>query len=476
VLGGDNLSFWPIGPLAKRAGVVFIRRSFGGDEIYKFALREYLGYLLNKRFNLEWYMEGGRSRTGKLRPPRFGLLTYLAEAVEMGYAEDAYLVPVSITYDQLREASAMAAEQGGGAKKSEGLSWLASYARGQMNRIGTVQVRFAEPLSLRKAMAADGGYGDGGYGDKDAWRLRLQKVAFEVAVRINRVTPVTATALVTLALLGVRDRALTLGQVRRVLEPLRDYLVQRDLPHSGEALRTDDGVRRVLGALAEQHVVTIYDGGVEPVYAIERGQHLVAAFYRNSAIHYFIDRAVAELVLLSDPADRWDEAMRLRDQLKFEFFFPDTKSYRSQLSAELARLDPSWATADGRAVLDGSHLLVAHRVLRSFVDAQLVVAERLAAHDPAEPVPEKDFLDECGGVGQQMLLQGRLHGPESLSRELFSGALKLAANLDLIGPGGQDMARRRRDFADWLRDVVARVITIDEIDAESRREAVGVEP
>jgi glycerol-3-phosphate O-acyltransferase len=471
VISGDNLSFWPVGPLAKRAGVIFIRRSFGGDEIYKFALRAYLGYLLAKRFNLEWYLEGGRSRTGKLRPPRYGLLTYLAEAVERGYAQDACLVPVSITYDQLAEASAMAAEQGGRAKRPEGLSWLASYARGQLNRIGTVQVRFAEPLSLREAMAADGDRDD-----RDVWRLRLQKVAFEVAVRINRVTPATATAMVTLALLGVRDRALTLGQVRRVLEPLRDYLAERALPRTDDALRTGEGVRSVLGALARQHVVTVYDGGEEPVYAIEQGQHLVAAFYRNSAIHHFVDRAVAELMLLSPPADRWDEAMRLRDQLKFEFFFPDKEAYRAQLSAELGRVDPGWPSADGRAVLERSRLLVAHRVLRSFLDAQLVVAERLNAHDPGHPVGEKEFLAECGGVGWQMLLQGRLHGPESLSRELFSGALRLAANLDLTGPGGEELARRRQAFAARLRDVVARVITIDEIDAASRREVAGVAP
>jgi glycerol-3-phosphate O-acyltransferase len=476
VLGGDNLSFWPIGPLAKRAGVVFIRRSFGGDEIYKFALREYLGYLLAKRFNLEWYMEGGRSRTGKLRPPRYGLLSYLADAVGHGSAEDAWLVPVSITYDQLREVSAMAAEQGGRAKQAEGLSWLASYARGQLNRIGTVHVRFAEPLSLRAAMA-----GAADPADRDARRLALQKVAFEVAVRINRVTPATSTALVTLALLGVRDRALTLGQVSRVLEPLRGYLAERGLPHTGETLRTDSGVRHVLDALARQRVVTVYDGGEQPVYAIERGQHLVAAFYRNSAIHHFVDRAVAEMVLLSDPADRWDEAMQLRDQLKFEFFFPDKETYRAQLSAELDWLDPGWPTADGRSLLERSRLLMAHRVLRSFLDAQLVVAERLSAHDPGRPVAEKEFLDECGGVGRQMLLQGRLHGPESLSRELFSSALQLAANLDLTGPAGDqlapgELARRRRDFAARLRDLVARVILIDEIDAASRREAAGVEP
>ena len=58
-------------------------------------------------------------------------------------------------------------------------------------------------------------------------------------------------------------------------------------------------MRQVLDALAQQNVVTIYTGGEEPVYAIERGQHLVAAFYRNSAIHHFVHRAIAELVLLS---------------------------------------------------------------------------------------------------------------------------------------------------------------------------------
>jgi glycerol-3-phosphate O-acyltransferase len=475
VVGGDNLRVWPFTPLARRAGFVFIRRSFGDDEIYKLALREYLGYLLAKRFNLEWYLEGGRSRTGKLRPPRYGLLSYVADAIARGRAEDAYLVPVAITYDQLREVSAMAAEQGGAAKKPEGLGWLASYARGQLTRVGTVHIRFAEPLSLRAALGPAGLGGDPG-----ARRLAVQKAAFEVAVRINRVTPVTATALVTLALLGVRDRALTLGQVRGVLEPLRSFLAQRRLPHTGDVLRTRGGVRRVLDALAQQHVVTVYTGGEEPVYAIERGQHLVAAFYRNSAIHHFVHRAVAELVLLSEPSDRWDEAMRLRDQLKFEFFFPDKVSYRAELAAELEWLDPDWPTvADGRAVLERAPVLVADRVLRSFLDAQLVVAERLAAHPPGQPVAEREFLDECGGVGRQMLLQGRLHGPESLSRELFTGALKLAANQDLTGPGapgGEELAAARRAFAARLRCLVGRLIVIDQIDAASRQEAVGVEP
>jgi glycerol-3-phosphate O-acyltransferase len=132
--------------------------------------------------------------------------------------------------------------------------------------------------------------------------------------------------------------------------------------------------------------------------------------------------------------------------------------------------------ADGRAVLERAPVLVADRVLRSFLDAQLVVAERLAAHPAGQLLQEKEFLDECGGVGRQMLLQGRLRGPESLSRELFRNALKLAANQDLIGPGDEGLAARRRAFAARLRAPVARLIVIDQIDATSRQEAVGVEP
>ncbi|WP_232663447.1 glycerol-3-phosphate 1-O-acyltransferase [Pseudonocardia sp. TRM90224] len=473
VLGGDNLRFWPVGPLAKRAGIVFIRRSFGDDEIYKLAVREYFGFLLAKRFNMEWYMEGGRSRTGKLRPPRYGLLANVAEAVERGRTEDVYLVPVSITYDQLREVSAMAAEQVGAPKKGEGLAWLARYAKAQLSPIGSAYVRFAEPISLRAMLPA---HDDGAAADDDARRLALQKVAFEVSVGINRVTPVVATALVTLALLGVRDRALTLGQVQRVLEPVRSYLEERALVGAVDALHSATGVRRVLGALAQSKVVTIYSGGEEPVYAIERGQHLIAAFYRNSAIHHFVDRAIAELVLLAAPAERWDEAAALRDLLKFEFFFPDRETYRAQLTEQLRRIDTSWESTDGEEALRRTDFLIAHRVLRSFLDAQLVVAERLAARDPRRPVVDKEFLDECGGVGQQMLLQGRLHGPESLSRELFASALKLAANRDLVDPGRDELGQRRQAFAEQLRATVARVIRIDEIDAELRREAVGVEP
>lgn len=485
VVGGNNLALWPLASLARRAGVVFIRRSFRDDEVYKVAIQEYFGYLVSKRFNLEWYFEGGRSRTGKLRPPRFGLLTYVAAALQADPAIDVQLIPVSISYEHLQEVSSMAAEQRGTAKRREGLGWLARYARDQRRPAGDAVVRFGPPVDMRSRLPE---HPPASPEDEAAQRLALNKLAFEVAVGINRATPVLPQSLLALALLGVRDRALTLEQVGRLLAPVQDYVESRSLPQSGTAaLRRPWQLAATLNALERDKVVTIYAGGDEAVYSITPGQHLVAAFYRNNSIHWFVNRAIVELAMIEvaeQGGDRplataWAEALRLRDLLKHEFFFPDKEIFRRELLDELELIDPKWtersgSVADVRALLASSGFLLAHRVLRSFVEAELVVAERLVVHPVDRPIDEKAFLADCAGSGQQMLLQGRVHSAEALSGELFGSALRLAEGRQLLAAAegsqaAQDLAARREEFAGQLRHVADRIRLAAEIDAESSK-------
>jgi glycerol-3-phosphate O-acyltransferase len=467
ILGGINVSFWPMGPVLRRSGVVFIRRTIKDDAVYKLALRAYLGYLVERRYNLEWYLEGGRSRTGKLRPPRLGVLNYLVEGFRERGVDDVYLVPVSIAYDQLQEVAAMAAEEHGAEKKAESLAWMLQYIRSQGQRLGKAYVNFAEPISLRQV--------------RTERKLATEKIAFEVLHRINRVTPITPTSLLTLALLGIGDRALTPAEIRSVLDPLLDYVAVRKLPQAGTVdLATPGGLRPALDALVSTKVVTRFTDGVEPVYGIGENQHLVAAYSRNRIIHFFVTRAITELVLLhlirrpvGHPGEgdlgarAWAEALRLRDVLKYEFFFAAKPEFAEELRAELAILDPDWerkaedptAIATGLAELP---LLLGHRVLGSFLEGYMVVADRLAAHPPG-PVDEKPFLDECIGVGRQYRLQQRIHSPESISKELFKNALSLAAGRGLLADPGPDadeaadLARQREIFAAELREVVDRV-------------------
>ncbi|MGV9839279.1 glycerol-3-phosphate 1-O-acyltransferase [Nocardia niigatensis] len=496
VVGGANLKFWPIGPIARRTGTVFIRRSFGDDEVYKAVVEEYFAYLLTKRFNLEWYFEGGRTRTGKLRPPRYGLLNYLAAAIRSKRIDDVMLVPVSITYERLNEIGAIASEQTGGRKQPEGLAWLARYVRNQQHSAGHVYVRFGTPLSARERLAV--------HGDPltahpnpapepalELEHLAVQRLAFEVAVGINDVTPITVNALTTLVLLGVHERALTRGELRAAIAPVLGYIERRNLP-GGElgTLRDDHGLAVVLEQLTVATVVTAYRGGLEPVYAIHAGAHLEAAFYRNSAVHWFVNRAILELAILTaveaPEGDQlrvgWEAAYRLRDLLKFEFFFPERAEFTSQLTAEMLLVDNEWheRTATGTvgseilARLAESGFMMAHRVLRSFFDAQLVVAERLAARDPVTEIDRKALVDECLQVGKQMLLQQRLHSPESVSSELFGSAVKLADNHGLLAPSDDpaDLAARRSRFAAELRAIGQRISRAATLDPSNRLEAL----
>ena len=475
--GGINMNFLPLGPLLRRSGVFFIRRTFKDNPIYKFVLGHYIDYLIEKRFPLEWYIEGGRSRSGKLLPPRFGLLAYVVDAYRRAKSEDVWLIPVSIAYDQIQDVGAYVSEQSGGAKEREGFAWFVRVFRMLKRRYGEVYLRFGEPLSLRETLgvAAD-------LTPRDERDIGLQKLAFEVSVRINRVTPITATSLVTLALLGSGDRALSLDETMRAVQPLHDYVRRRRLPTTGSPeIDTSAGIARVLGGLIENGIVTSYAGGPETVYAISQGQHLAAAYYRNTVIHFFVNAAIVELALQGaaaadgDVGERfWSEIARLRDLLKFEFFFADRETFRAEIEAELALQDPQWRDRftqgrDGaREMMRRLQPLTSFLVLRPFVEAYRVVADALLSSTEGAVPPDAELLRRCLGLGKQYHLQKRIRSGESVSNVFFATGLRLARNRGLTQPGDAEAAEKRSAFAAELRDTVRRIDAIEALAAGRR--------
>lgn len=465
-LGGINMAFWPIGPLGRRSGVIWIRRSFRDDEVYKLTLRHYVGHLARQGKNLEWYIEGGRTRTGKLLPPKLGLFNYVADAVEDLGADGVHVIPTSIVYDELPEVEEMTTESTGAVKPAEGLGWLLRFARQQRGDYGNVQVNFGEPIELAPALAAAGS----SVTDRRARRLARHKVAIEVCARINRATPATATSLLTLALLGVEDRALTFQQVQDVLAPVLRYVIARGLPADDAARRltTQDGVRDTLSTLVAHGVVDRFDGGTESVFGIGAEQALVAGFYRNISIHWFVDRAIVELALLrtaEEPGDdvvetAWDEAFRLRDLLKFDFFFSGREESRQDLTAEIELIEPGWREhgrehlADIGPAMLRSGALMAPRILRSFIETHLIVADRLQALGewPAEP---GEVAQDCLGLGEQYLKQRRITSRDAVSLHLFDPAVRLCANYGLLS--GDGLVQRRAAHAAYLQALQRRL-------------------
>jgi len=476
-LGGSNLNLFPFGQWASRSGVIFIRRNIRELPVYRLALRSYIAELVRSRGNLAWSIEGGRTRTGKLRPPTFGILRYLVDGLdeatrtdESSIGTDIQLVGVSVVYDQLHEVQLMTGEARGAGKRPEDLRWLVHLARQQRQRLGRAYLDFGEPIPLSQRLAelrADPATGE----------HEVERIALDVSHRINRATPVTATAVVSLALLGA-DRSLTLEELLTTVRPLAGYLTRQGWAVAGALNLTDRAtIRRTLDEMAVSGLVAVFDEGTEPVWQIAPGRHLVAAFYRNTIIHALVQRAITELALraVADSADApagtdvFAQARRLRTLLKFEFYFPSSTQYGAEVVTELRLLgadvhDESWRCDPETAatLLGKADLLVAHLVLRPYLDAYLVVADRLAAEpcDP-EPVDEQRLLAECLAVGQQWLLQHRITSAESLSLELFRTALRVAGKRHLLIANAQ--ADRRRDFAAEVAADVERADAIAEL-------------
>jgi glycerol-3-phosphate O-acyltransferase len=472
--GGANLKFFPMGPVASRSGVIFIRRSTTGIPVYRLALRSYIAQLVRNRANLAWSIEGGRTRTGKLRPPVYGILRYVTDAVSDLDRADALLVPVSIVYDQLHEVAMMTSEATGAKKRPEDLRWLYRFAREQRNRLGRAYLDFGEPISLKQRLEEL-------QSDEAAAAHAVERIALDVCHRINRATPVTATAIVSMAILG-EDRALSLAEVQETVAPLAGYLDERGWRVAGAFnLRDGSTIRRTLQELVASGVLTSYDGGTETVWRIAPDQHLVAAFYRNTAIHVFVDRAIGELALLaaSERGDTTDiaavaeaEALRLRELLKFEFFFSGRHEFGADLDAELQDLALAGAARkpldarELRARVASARPHVAHLVLRPYLDAYHLVADRLAALDT--DFSEPSFLADCVALGRQWALQGRIASDESVTLELFTTALRLARHRGLLDPENEQLDKLRSDFAEEIATTTAHIETIAEFHGGGR--------
>ena len=472
VFAGINMAFGPMGAILRRAGVIFIRRSTGDDPVYKYVLREYVGYVLEKRFNLSWSIEGTRSRTGKMLPPRLGLLSYAADAYLAGRVDDILLLPVSITFDQLNEIAEYADYARGGAKKPEGFGWLYGFIKAQGARhYGKIYVRFGEPVPMSMFLGPVGGPVAL---DPAARRLALQKTAFEVAWRINQGMPVTATAVITTILLAMHGVALTFGQIRLALGDGLDYLASRSIPTtaSARALAGAEPVRATLDTLRQSGLVTYTGDGREPVWQIGPERQLAATFYRNSLVNFLLDTALCELAVLrarddsTDPVGAfWAEIAWLRDLLKYEFYFREREEHRREVAAEMERHDPLWEERlrsgpdQADALLAGMRPLVSHVLVRPFVEAYRLVADVLASD---VLVDDAAVIERALGLGRQYVAQHRLHSAESVSVLLFQTALQLARNRGLFEPG-EDLVKRRVSFLNELRTLLRRLDLIEDI-------------
>ena len=433
--GGANLSIPILGFFLRRAGGIFIRRSFQDNEVYKLSLKQYIGYLMEKRFPMTWSFEGTRSRLGKLMPPKYGLLKYVLEGAHHAGSRNIHIIPVSVSYDLVRDAEEYAREQSGTPKAPESVGWMVRYLKSLARPMGRIHVDFGEPVRLDAAPDPED-------------QLAISKIAFQVAVEANRVTPATFPAVVSSALLGAFPRALTEPEIVKEVSLMTEWAMARGVRLSPDFnLNYAEEIGSLLTNMMEEGIITRFEGGPETVYGIAEGQAPIASFYRNTIVHFFLTRAVAELALLAVSEQResseslsqfWCEVQELRDLFKFEFFYPDTQLFEQHIDAELCRDEPDWQALlsenpdNARLIMNRLSPKLGHLTLTVFAEAYSIGIDILIRHSYGEPMEEEVFIERCMSYGKQAYLQRRISSEASIGKLLFANAWKMLVSRGLV--------------------------------------------
>ncbi|CAD6567467.1 MAG: hypothetical protein ASARMPRED_000851 [Alectoria sarmentosa] len=464
VVAGDNLNFPVLGSFLQHAGAMWIRRSFGDDALYTTLVQSYIDTLLQNGFNFECFIEGGRSRTGKLLSPKFGILSFLLDSVLSGRVDDAIICPVSTQYDKVVETESYISELLGQPKPKENLQDFLSASSVLSLKLGRVDVRFHEPWSLRDFINGQQARKDQSLAMAGSTNLQtpenrvrlLRTLGFKVLSDINAVSVVMPTALIGTVLLTLRGRGVGKSElIRRV-----DWLSTRVRNKGGRVAHfagapTEVVVDRGLEVLGSSLVGVINGLPETTYYAVDRFQ---LSFYRNMTIHLFITEALVSAAMYTrvkqggGPDNQRISFDHLHDQVHFlsqlfrgEFIYP-TAGLLANLEATLRGLENDQVItvsrdAAGKALSAG--LSDAERkngrenydfycfLIWPFIESTWLGAVALMGLTP--PLEQKDDVwldvaktqDAAQLLGKTLYHQGDLSYFEAVNKETLKNAFQI---------------------------------------------------
>lgn len=471
ITAGENLSFWPMGPIFRHSGAFFIRRSAKGSELYGAVLRHYVRKLLKEGHWMEFYIEGTRSRSGKSLPPKFGILTMIVDAVASGSASNAFLVPASVTYEKVIEEGSYRKEALGKEKQKESMGALARSAKVLGSRYGKVYVEFDRPVNLVQFLRDQGVFVPTPPG-REVPRDVIRRLAHVLMHRIDDTVVATPHHLVAFALLthgkrGMEREALLervgflvaylSGRGARmsdlVTEPLRGYALlpaapgtEGMVPSGDDEPRTrteaigwalQEPVDDVLRIFRKEEWIQVGTFGSDWVITMTEEGRRALDYYKNGLLHWFVPEAMVAHGVLDLAAEGPVELPALSTRVqelsrvfRFEFMYGAEDAYPARFEATVRRF-----LKERLVVLDEGRLRVppdAQETLRffagmiePFVEGYRVLAR--AARDPSFPAAEKDRVKTALREARKLYQLGDVSRPEAVSSVVLGNALAYLA-------------------------------------------------
>jgi glycerol-3-phosphate O-acyltransferase len=459
IAAGINLNFFPAGPLFRRGGAFFMRRTFKGNKLYSTVFREYLAELFSKGYSVEYFSEGGRSRTGRLLPAKTGMLAMTIQAMLRGLNRPVTLVPVYIGYEHVMEVATYAKELSGKDKEKENAGLVLRTIR-KLRNFGQGYVNFGTPIPLNQYLndhVPDWTKSIDPLGQsKPNWMTPVvNALAIKTMTHINDAAAANALTLCATALLASRQRALSR---ENLVKQISCYLsLLRHVPYSTTAtIPTDSPEALVHHAISLDKFIVESDTMGE-IVSLDRQQSILMTYYRNNIIHLLALPSLIAQILIRKQTISLSTLYRYIEQLypflKNELFLSDQETNLShRVHDYLLELQNQQLLT-----LDSENVEINHAKTQVLMLLGRTISETLQRYaivlnlKTAQPqLTRRDLEQQSQEIAQRL---GRLHGinaPEFFDKGVFATLFTTLKQQHYLDDNELYQSERCRELAQLL--------------------------
>jgi glycerol-3-phosphate O-acyltransferase len=453
VAAGTNLSFWPLGYIFRKSGAFFIRRTFKGNILYGEVFAKYLEVLIKEGLPIEFFIEGGRSRSGKMVMPKFGLLSMLIQAYKKNACDDMAAIPVFIGYDRVLEEESYLKELGGAPKTREKTSDVIKSHKVLRKRYGRVYVNIGEPLYLKPYLASQ----EIPFEDMtlEERQSLYRKISYEITLEINKVSVVTPFSLVAAGLLCHDRRGISHDELMAVLNIFYEYLGDRKVSFAATLVHKEKAFIDALNLFDQSGIISKVgadeleqDEIEEIVYSLDDDKRMKLEYYKNNILHFFIPISFVAASLLSSHEDVIPLNQIVKDYQFFkrlfwhEFIFDDQKDDLDEVNDVLSYLNDrrmiSSFERDGQPLVEVKgrgrmNLMPFAGLIRNYIESYWVVI-RGCLYLKKGAKPEKEWMRSIQRLGDKMYKKGEIRRAEALSQSNYQSAMNFLQDAEIVFP------------------------------------------
>ncbi|MCD6154156.1 MAG: 1-acyl-sn-glycerol-3-phosphate acyltransferase [Syntrophobacterales bacterium] len=451
IAAGTNLLFWPMGHIFRKSGAFFLRRTFKDNILYRKVFEKYIKVLLGEGFPIEFFIEGGRSRTGKMIMPKYGLLSAVIQAYREGCCEDLAIIPIYIGYDRVIEEKSYLKELGGAEKEKEKTSSLFRSRKLLKKRYGSIYLNVGDPIFLKLYLASE---------EIPVEEMTIserqvfyRKTGYEIVGEINKISIVSPFSLLASGLLSHYRRGISHEDLMSLLDVFYDYLSYKKVRFSSTFANKEKALADALDRFESHGYISKMgpeedeeDEFEEIIYSVDDDKRMNLEYYKNNILHFFLPISFVAISILSTNEDEIplskivEDCSFLKRLFLHEFIFDDNVDDLEEVNDVLSYIHDKGMIIGKETGMETSievkgrgktNLVPFAGLIQNYIESYWITIRGIS-YLKYRKIQERDLVKKIQKLGTKMYKKGEISKAEALSLLNFQNAIKFLINAEIL--------------------------------------------